>query len=167
MPASGVWNFLLWLHYLALGVWIGGITFLSAIAAPSVHRSMVSRPVAGDLVGVMLRRFNRVEMTCCLLLMVTTFFSRRFLQFEKGWGWVLLLIVTIALMGILTTYYTYYIDPRMHQIRTLTPTLDSLSAENPARKEFDRLHRLYVRLMSLNLALGLAVLYGSVVIFKP
>ena len=166
MPANAVWNFLQWIHYLALSAWIGGIAFLAAIAAPSIHRSMVSRPVAGELVGMMLRRFNRIEMLCSLLLIVTSFSSQRFLQVQGGWVPVLMLVFVIVLMGGLTTYYTYYLDPRMHQIRLSTPTLDTLSAKNPLKIEFDRLHKRYVRLMSLNLVLGLLVLYGSVVIFK-
>ena len=127
---------------------------------------MVSRPVAGEIVGVMLRRFNRVELTCCLLMLVTSFSSRRFLQFQDGWTSVLILVFIIVCMGVMAIYYAYYLDPRMHQIRMNIPTLDSLSDKNPARMEFNRLHKLYVRLISLNLVLGLAVLYGSVVIFK-
>lgn len=166
MPASGVWNFLLWVHYLALSVWVGGIVFLAGIAAPSIHRSMVSRPVAGELVSVMLRRFNRFEMICCPLLIVTSFSSRRFLQDQEGWIPVLLLVFAIAFMGALTTFYTYYLDPRMHQIRMSSPTFDNLSVKSPVKAEFDRLHKLYVRLMSINLVIGLIVLYASVVIFR-
>ena len=72
MSAQLVWQFLQWIHYLALSLWVGGIVFLSAIAAPSAHQSMASKAVAGEIVGKMLRRFNNIELSCCFILVVTS-----------------------------------------------------------------------------------------------
>ena len=164
MSASGVWHFLLWLHYFALEIWTGGIVFISAVMAPVVHRSMASKAVAGQIVGHSLKRLNCMEITCCLLLMVTSFSSMRFVQINSHWIWAL--ICVLFLMGSLTSYYAFSLTPRMEALREKVPTLDTLSSGQETRGEFDRLHRLYVRLMSLNLALGLAVLYGSVILLK-
>jgi uncharacterized membrane protein len=163
MPAEGVWNFLLWLHYLALAVWIGGIVMIAAVAIPSAHRSMASKTVAAEIVRSTLKKLNTVEMTCCLLLIVTTVSSFRFIQNQKL---VYELIFGVGLMGVVTIIYAFQLTPRLEQLRENVPTLDTLSESNPSRKEFSRLHKWYVRLMSFNLVLGLALLYGSVVILK-
>ena len=163
MPATGVWNFILWLHYLALSLWMGGITFLSAIAAPSTHGSVASRAIAGEIVGRMLKRFNTMELTCALLLLVTSISSFRFVM-RKESLWIL--IVAILVMGVFTSFYTFHLTPQMDSIKEKNPTLSTLSKDHPAKVEFDKLHHLYVRLMSLNLVIGIAALYGSVVILK-
>ena len=164
MPASGVWNFLQWVHYLALVLWAGGITFLAGIAAPAIHRSMASRAVAGEIVGAMLRRFNILEIICALVLLVTILSARDFI-FERK-SWLSAIIFMVMAMGMLTSFYSFHLTPRMRAIREKVPTLDALSSSNPIRMEFDHLHKVYVKLMSFNLVLGLAVLYGSVVIFR-
>ena len=164
MPASGVWNFLIWLHYLAIVLWAGGITFLAGIAAPAIHRSMASRAVAGEIVGAMLRRFNVLEIICCLILLVTTSSIRNFILERKSALWILMLM--IALMGMITCVYSFKIAPRMQALKEKVPALEALSESNPVKIEFNHLHKVYVKLMSFNLVLGLAVLYTSVVIFK-
>ncbi len=164
MPASGVWNFLQWVHYLAIVLWAGGITFLAGIAAPVIHRSMTSRSLAGELVGAMLRRFNMIEIVCWLVLLVTSISARHFV-FERK-SWLGALFVMVLVMGIFTCFYSFHLSPRMRAIKEKVPTLDALSANNPDKMEFDHLHKVYVKLMSFNLVLGLAVLYTSVVIFK-
>ena len=164
MQPSTVWHLIQWLHYLGLSLWIGGIVFFSAIAAPSAHRSMASKAIAGEIVGKMLARFNSVEITCTLLLLVTSVSSFRFIQERKEW--LGLMIAVIFLMGAVVLFYAYPLTARLETLKEKIPTLEVLSASNSAKKEFDRLHHLYVRLMSLSLVLGLAVLYGSVILLK-
>ena len=164
MPVNGVWHFILWLHYLALSLWIGGITFLCAAAAPAAHTSMASKAVAGEIVGKILHRLNRIELAACLILLGTSFSAFRFIHvYAQGLSFLILLIL---LMGLLTFFYAFHLTGRMNSLKEKIPTLGALSANHAAKIEFDRLHRIYVRLMSLNLVLGLVVLYGSVVILK-
>lgn len=164
MPAQAVWHFIQWLHYLALSVWIGSITFLSAVAAPSVHRSMASRALAGEIVRAMLKRMNTIELTCGLLLIVTTFSALRFVTENRAW--LAAIVAVILLMALLTSFYAFQTAPKMEAIKDRTPALQELSANQEDKAEFDRLHKLYVRLMGLNLLLGLCALYGSVVVLK-
>lgn len=159
-----LWNFIQWLHYLALSLWIGGIVFLSAGVAPSVHSSVASRAVAGQIVGKALKRLNMIELGACAFLIVTCFLAFRFVQNKQGWIWILILLV--LLMGAITSFYSFQLAPKMEAIKQSVPTLDTLSAEHPSKVEFNHMHQLYVRLMVVNLILGLVVLYGSVVVFK-
>lgn len=163
MLPSGIWNFILWIHYLALSLWIGGITFIS-ISAPAIHGSMASKAVAGQIVGRILKRLNSVEIACTLILLTTSLCAYRFVRGKEQWLGYLILV--ILLMGLLSAFYTFHLTPRLESLKEQIPTLDALSSTHAAKIEFDRLHRIYVKLMTLNLALGLAVLYGSVVILK-
>ena len=164
MNATHVWNFIQWIHFLALSLWIGGIIFLSGIAAPAVHRSMAAKAVAGEIVGNILKKFNGVELTACLLLIVTSFSALRFIQVKKEWCWAL--IGVILLMGCITSFYAFYLTPQMDLIKEQTPLLNTLSEDHSAKVHFNRFHRLYVSLMGLNLMLALGVLYGSVILFS-
>ncbi len=163
MPASGVWSFIEWVHYLFLSLWIGGIVTACVIATPVVHRSMISKPLAGEIVREIFRSLNQLELMSFFFLVITTFASMRFAGNEaKVW----LLLLTIVTMGLLCSFYAFYLSARLSAVREDTAGFESLPAEHPSKKRFGRLHRLYVRLMSLNLILGMTALYGSVVIFK-
>jgi hypothetical protein len=164
MSAESVWNFIQWVHYLALSLWIGGIAFLSGIAAPAAFRSMASRTVAGEIVGKMLKQLNHLELICVMILLVTCFSAFQFVIDHKNKIW--LLISILIFMGMITSFYSFHLSPQMQSLKEGTPTFDSLSKDNPIRAEFNRMHRLYVMLMGLNLLLGAGVLYGSVVVFK-
>ncbi len=160
-----VWDVIQWFHFLSLSLWIGGITFLSAIVAPSVHHSVVSRAVAGEIVGHVLRRLNKLEIFCFLILIATSFLSFRFIQAQNKTSlWIV--IAVILGMGTVTSVYSFRIAPLMATIKENVPTLDTLSEDNPSKMQFKRLHRLYVLMMSGNLILGLCVLYASIRILR-
>ena len=164
MPAEKVWHFIQWCHYLALSLWVGGIALLSGVVAPAVHRSMASRVVAGEIVAKVLRRLNIIEIACCFVLLATSFLSFRFITIQKNILW--LMIVMVLLMGGLTGFYSFYLAPQMASIKASVSTLDSLSENHPSKIQFNQMHRLYVILMSLNLILGLVVLYSSVIVLR-
>lgn len=163
MPASDVWRFIEWVHYLFLSLWIGGIVSVSVIAAPAIHRSMISKPLAGEIVREMFKRLNQLELLSFFFLIVTTFVSARFVaEDSKVW----MLVLTILTMGLLSSFYTFYLSARLRAVREGADGFESLPPEHSSKKKFGSLHRLYVRLMSLNLILGMTALYGSVVIFN-
>ncbi len=164
MPTSSIWNFIQWVHYLALLLWVGSIAFFSLVVAPSVHHSVASKAVAGDIISKILKRLNILEFTCCLFLITT---GLAFFHFTpEKCRVVSYLILTVIFMGFLVVFYALYLTPRLEALKTRIPTLEMLPENHPARSEFNHLHRLYAKLMSLNLVLGLMVLYASVVILR-
>ncbi len=163
MPVSDVWHFIKWIHYLFLSLWIGGIVSASIVAAPAIHRSMISKPLAGEIVRTLFKRLNQLELLSFFFVFITTFVSVRFVENDRGVG---MLLVTFFTMGLLTAFYAFHLSGHLAAVRESTAGFDNLPAEHEARKRFGRLHRLYVRLMSLNLILGMAALYGSVVILN-
>jgi hypothetical protein len=55
---------------LAVGVWLGGLTALGAVAAPIVF-SMVPWPSNADAMSVVFRRFDAVAMACSAIVLTT------------------------------------------------------------------------------------------------
>ena len=164
MPTSGLWHLIKWMHFLALALWIGGIIFLAMIAAPAIHTSMASKAIAGDIVGRILKRFNVAELACCAVLILTSFAVYHFIP---GYSRLLsYMMLAVFLMGLITAFYVFSLTPKMHALKEKVPTLEMLSSGHAVKEEFDRLHHLYVKLMSLNLVLGMGVLYVSVVVLK-
>ena len=98
-----------------------------------------------------------------MLLLVTSFSSFRFITDRR----LLTVVITLVLlMGILSSFYAFQLAPKMQGIKERTAAFETLPADNPDKMVFNRLHKLYVRLMSLNLVLGLVVLYVSVILLK-
>lgn len=66
-----MWPFLIiWLHILAAVIWVGGMLFLSIIAAP-VLRQVTPPLIQQDLFGAMARRFRAVGWACLGILILT------------------------------------------------------------------------------------------------
>ena len=158
-----VWHFLLWIHYAALSVWTGGLLLLSFVVAPAVHRSVVSKSVAGEIVGRTLKTFNRWEVTSCGILLVSLCSSFQFIFDHVHERWIL--IGMVFFMGGIVFIYSRVLTPRMEQIKQKMPAFLPASQEL-LQADFRRLHRLYAGLMSLNLILSLIVLGGSIILLK-
>lgn len=65
-----IWIFVLWVHLIAAMVWIGGMAFLTIIAAPSLKRSAPPevQPILYKDIG---RRFKLVGWICIFILILT------------------------------------------------------------------------------------------------
>lgn len=162
MLAVFIWDWIRWVHYLALSLWIGGIFFFAAAVVPSVHGSMAAKAVAGQIVAQTLKRLNTLEMMCGLLVIATLVLARHFV--EAAMPLNALLAVVLVMVG-LTFFYTFALTPKMERLR-LTSGFESQTEDQDMRQEFRSLHRLYTRLMAFNLVLGAVVLYGSIVLLS-
>ena len=162
MPAEQVWHFIRYFHYLALSVWIGGIISTVAVSVPAIRGSMASKPVAGQIIGRLLKRLNMIELMCFLFLLATAFSSLRFVH-EQAKVWRL--TTAIAAMGGLAFIYAYPLARCLDILKEKIPTLETLPRGHAERIGFDRLYSIQAALMTANLLLGLAVLYGSIGVF--
>ncbi|MEK6577418.1 MAG: DUF4149 domain-containing protein, partial [Nitrospirota bacterium] len=65
-----IWIFVLWVHLIAAMVWIGGMAFITIIAAPSLKRSAPPevQPILYKDIG---RRFKLVGWICIFILILT------------------------------------------------------------------------------------------------
>ena len=67
--------------------------------------------------------------------------------------------LAVIVMLLLTVVSQHYLIPRMAQLRTQMVSVDATPPENPLRAEFDRLHKVSVRLEGSVLLLGLIALF--------
>lgn len=114
--------------------------------------------MAGEIVGKVLAKLNRIEIVCFSVLLGTLSSALHFAGYNRE---TLGLFGAVAVMGVLTFFYAFQLTPKMRELREGTPGFYDLNPEHPVKKEFGKLHRFYVRLMSMNFLLGLGVFYVS------
>jgi hypothetical protein len=153
--------FFFFLENLGAGVWLGALaTFGFAVAAP-VFRGLPSVTLAGTLTAQVLHRINLMETICAgfMVLAALVFLAQR----EQRTPVRLLKSVVTALMVTIFAYYGTTMMNRMEHLRTVEiQNFDKFEeSTRAARDEFDRLHKRYTRLASLNVWLGLGFLLLS------
>jgi len=63
---------ILWIHYAAFSVWIGGIATVVFVAILACHKSMAMKVVAGEIVSRMLKGLNRAKLGSCIFFLGNT-----------------------------------------------------------------------------------------------
>lgn len=144
-----------WLELVGLGLWIGGMVTLGALVAPTVFDTVKPVEAAGEAMSLVFRKFNGGLVYICIVLVLTGFLGKFFLVAPKGRScWVeggLLILMTLT--GL---YIGAILGPRMQDLRQIRMSDPSNTG---AVVEFDRGHRLSERLFSVNLLLGLVILF--------
>ncbi len=147
------WTYLIlhFLHTAALGIWIGGIVTLGAVAAPAIFRDASSRQEAGRIMAAVFRRFDVVVMGCILLLLITS--PLLVVWFGRLSPWYAIEYVCIAMMSASAVYSARVVSPRIRRLRE-----EGHASDSP---QFEQLHRASVMSMQFNLACGCVALFFS------
>jgi uncharacterized membrane protein len=147
-------NFLRWLEFLCLGLWLGSDVFLSFVVAPGAFRILGSRDSAGAMVGFALGRMHLVGVVCgVLLLMARLVRTRTFASFVGP------VAICVVLMIALTVASQVGASPRMAMLRVEMGSIQATAEGSPLLAEFGRLHRISVLLESGVLLAGFAAVY--------
>jgi hypothetical protein len=152
-------------YLLALVIWLGGMLVLGAVVAPTVFQVLQARDpaagrvLAGALFGGVLDRFHYVAYGCGAILLLTlvlmAVLGPRPAQFA----------VRTALAAIMLTIALYSGVAVLGSVRSLQREIgagvapSTLPANDPRRVRFDELHLLSTRLMMVNIAGALVLLY--------
>ncbi|MEP6800719.1 MAG: DUF4149 domain-containing protein [Acidobacteriota bacterium] len=137
----------------SLAVWLGG-SVLVAMAAPVIFGRVPSRDQAGGAFGEILRRFEAIKQLLSLVMVIGIF-----VELERAGGLAGPLVVSgIAIFAAVATnvYLAMVLRPRMNYFRMKAGSFDAAGAEDPWRRNFDRLHRRSTRIFLLG-ALAAAV----------
>ncbi|HXF48154.1 MAG TPA: DUF4149 domain-containing protein [Verrucomicrobiae bacterium] len=150
-------GFLRGVENLLLGVWVGGLVFLAAFTAPVVFKAFESRAIAGSVVAVIIQKFSQMEYIFALLLFFVAI--ALLLVTEKNWVRTYSSIV-LVLMFLFATLYAKVWRPQMSALRVQVTNFDIPAEQDTshARREFEKLHRRYTALVSVNLLLGISIL---------
>jgi hypothetical protein len=150
-------SFLRFLQFLALGTWVGSIIFFSFVVAPGLFGILSSRDEAGAVVGYSLDRLHSmgvIEAAIYLVAALALARSLRALVRPGAIGAIVMLLLTLS--------SAYVVIPRMDTIRLKAPTLDAMPTGDPARAQFDRLHRISVGIEGSVLLVGIAAFFLTV-----
>jgi hypothetical protein len=134
--------------WLALGLWVGAVVFVSFVVAPAVFAALPSE-TAGMVMGRIFPLYYAFTAACgCVGLAAALALWRRS-QGARAWRAT---VVMVVVMLAATTYAGSVVNPRARELRSL---LHQSSGDPTVRAEFDRLHRRAVQLNGLVLLLGL------------
>jgi hypothetical protein len=148
---------------LALVIWLGGMIMLGLLVAPSTFRVLqaadpvAGRVLAGSLFGDILRHFHLVAYGCGIVILVCLF-AIKFLGPPPRAFIPRAAIVVVML--IIAVYSGYPVSREIAQIQShLSGPVNALPETDPRRVRFDRLHQMSTTLMTINMALGLVLLF--------
>jgi len=153
------------IHLLALAIWVGGIVIIGAIAAPTIFRKIEPRRRAGELMGQILAKFDKVALTCSGVLIVTGVI--KFYTWENLTPWNTTRYLAILIMSGTCFYSVFIISPRLRVLIALRQAEDKTDNQNTAKvrseleirqKQFSALHKSSTRLMMVNLVCGTVAL---------
>ena len=152
-----------YVYVLALVVWLGGMVLLGALVAPTTFEVLqasepaTGRALAGDLFGAILSRFHYVAYGAGVVLLVTL--AAMALLGPRPVSYAIRSAIIVLMLGV-AAYSGFVVLRRVDAIQREIGGLPSrLAVGDPRRTEFDALHVLSTRLMMLNLAAALVLLY--------
>jgi hypothetical protein len=152
-----------YIYVFALSIWLGGMVILGAVVAPATFQELQSRAsetgreLAGAVFGTTLARFHYVAYAAGGLLLSTLLVMA--LVGPRPRGFAIRLVVAAVMLAV-AIYSGIVVLGRVDRLQQEIGGLPSrLQADDPKRLEFDRLHLLSTRLMLLNIAGGLVLLY--------
>ncbi len=143
--------------FLSLVLWIGGLVFF-AIMAPTVFHTLPTRLMAGTLVGTLLGKMHWIAIFSGIVFLISSLLYSRLAE-----GDVHVLAgrhILICLMLGLTLISQFWIMPRMLTLRAQVTNFDTdATLHQPARAQFDALHKWSERMEQAILLMGLVVIY--------
>jgi uncharacterized membrane protein len=145
---AGMTNILRFAQVFALGTWLGAIIYLSFVVAPGAFASLSSRDQAGAFVGMALGRLHHLGVIAGVVFLLSSLaLSPSLTTLAQP---AALLVVAMIL---LTAFSQHRLTPRMAALRQEMGSVDATPRDNLLRVEFDRFHRVSVRLEGSVLAL--------------
>lgn len=152
--------FALFVYFLSLACWLGGMVFFSAIVAPIVF-AQLSITDAGKVVSALFPRYYLLGYVAGGLGFILAVYLC-VMRAPRLW-WAMAAVALAIALG-LTFYAGQVVRPQVDAIRTVAEEANP----DPARRaEFDRLHRLSVILNGAVMALNLAALLSSAGALTP
>jgi hypothetical protein len=152
-----------YVYVLALVAWLGGMMILGALVAPTTFDVLQmrapdsGRELAGAVFGATLAGFHYVAYGAGALLLVTLGLMRILGPKPAAFGIRAALVVVMLAVA---AYSGLVVLDRIDALQAAAGgAVSRLPATDGRRVEFDRLHLLSTRLMMLNLAGALVLLY--------
>jgi hypothetical protein len=152
-------TFLRSLRLFAMVVWVGGLIFFAFVVAPVAFHRLPSAHEAGLVVGGTLRVLHWIGLVSGGVFCVATVLLRLQAEVSARVGFAIQLVLT-GLMLAGTAYSQFSLLPAMEVDRALAGgAVETASADNAGRLDFERLHVVSERLEGFILFCGLGVVF--------
>lgn len=142
------------IEFVCLSLWLGSDVFLSFVVAPGAFQVLAGRDQAGAMVGYALYRMHFAGVVCGVVFLVA-----RMVRTRTFGSLVVPAALCVVLMIVLTVVSQHVVSPRMAVLRTQMGSIQATAADSPLLAEFNRWHRVSVRLEGGVLLAGLAAMY--------
>ena len=148
---------------IALVVWLGGMILLGLLVAPSTfrvlqnHEAAAGRVLAGAVFGDILRQFYVLAYICGGLILSSLIIMKLVGPPPRAFP---VRAAIVVLMLTLAFYAGVPVSRGIAQIQSqVAGAMNQLPESDPRRVRFDRLHATSTTLMTVNIVLGLVLLY--------
>lgn len=151
-----------YLYILALVLWLGGMVIAGLVVAPTTFDVLESavpstgRVLAGAVFGAVLERLTVVASVAGVVMILALTLQRVIGPRPRSYG---IRVGVITVMLALTAYSAVWTAPRIAELQSeVSGPMSRLTADDPRRMEFDRLHRLSTTLAMATIVGGLVLL---------
>jgi len=136
------------IYRLALALWVGGMSAFTFVVTPVIFRTQ-TRDSAGKIVGAIFPVYFRFCLGVAVVALAARAAAGIAFSGARQMAGTALVVFSLAIVS----YHTFGLAPRMAEVRETIVSLETAPKEDPARREFSRLHGLS---MTLNLVVILA-----------
>jgi hypothetical protein len=145
-------------YRLALSLWVGGIALFTFVVTPVIFRTH-GRDAAGKIVGSIFPAYFRYGLVLASLALLARIVAGEAFHDARQWVGTLLIATAIVLTG----YQAFGLAPRMERVKHSVASFETAPPDDPARKEFSRLHgiSMVVNLLVLLDGTALVVAYEA------
>jgi uncharacterized protein DUF4149 len=147
----------------ALVVWLGGMIVLGAVVAPSTFRVLqaseaaAGRALAGAVFGDVLRHFHLAAYACGGVLVLCLIVQKLVGPPPSAFP---IRLSIVAFMLALDVYSGVVVSGEIARVQSeVSVPISSLPVGDPQRSRFDQLHARSTTLMTIEMALGLVLLF--------
>jgi uncharacterized membrane protein len=141
------------IYRLALALWVGGMSVFSFVVTPVVFRTQ-TRDVAGKIVGAIFPVYFRFCLIAAVVALVARAAAGEAFSGARQLAGTALIVLCLGIVS----YHTYGLAPRMTEVRETIVSLETTPKEDPARREFSRLHGLSMTLNLVVIAFGVVLI---------
>jgi uncharacterized membrane protein len=142
-------------YRLALALWVGGMAVFTFVMTPVLFKSY-GRDAAGAIVGTMMPVYFRYS-----VVLVAAALAARLLAGQAAPGARRLLGSALLASALLVSAtHAFVLLPRIEAVKKTVVSFESTPKDDPARREFSRLHGLSMALNLLLLAEGVVLVAG-------
>jgi len=140
------------LYRLALALWVGGMSVFSFLVTPVIFRTQSSEN-AGKIVGAIFPVYFRFCLGAAAVALVARAAAGMAFSGARQLAGTALIVLSLTILA----YHTYGLAPRIAEVRETISSRPTTSVEDPARREFSRLH-------GISMTLNLVVIFAGAIL---